>query len=58
MDKYSTKEFAFGTDEGKGNCNIKQFTLNWKNADMLNIKSMKKVLDGEVKIGFEIHSDS
>ena len=28
---------------------IVRFTLNWKNAEKLNIKSMKKILEDDVK---------
>lgn len=43
------KSYAYDTAKGEGKCKIKGFTLNWKNAQKLNMKTMKKVLDGEVK---------
>lgn len=43
-----TKNYAYETDRGKGLCKIKEFMVNWKNAEKLNTKTMKKVLEGEV----------
>ena len=43
------KSYAYDTAEGQGNCKIKGFTLNWRNAKKPNTKTMKKVSKGEVK---------
>lgn len=44
----STGPKSYAYETCKGTCKIKGFKLNWKNAEKLNMKTMKKVLEGEV----------
>ncbi|XP_022201924.1 uncharacterized protein LOC120353948 [Nilaparvata lugens] len=43
------KSYSYQTAKGKGTCKIKGFTLNHKNGEKLNMDSMKKILEGEIK---------
>ena len=43
------KSYAYRTSKGKIVCKVKGFTLNYKNAQKLNINSMLDVLNNEVE---------